>query len=149
MPKNYNMNNIIYGCKWKFILSTHIKKTSSEFPDGLVMKGFGAPAVARVPSLARGPLHATGMAKTKNEQEFPLWLSGCSPGKDKKQNKTKREFPLWPAGSAMSLQHWDAVLIPGQAQWVKDPALLQLRFKSQLWFLSDSPPPAPGELHMP
>jgi len=40
-------------------------------------------------------------------------------------------------GSAASLEHWDAGLIPGLAHWVKDLALLQLCQRSQLWLGSD------------
>ena len=36
-------------------------------------------------------------------------------------------------GSVSSLEHWDASLIPGPAQCVKDLALLQLWHRMQLW----------------
>ena len=36
--------------------------------------------------------------------------------------------------------------IPGPAQWVKDPALLQLWCRSQVWLAFD---PWPGNFHMP
>ena len=44
-------------------------------------------------------------------------------------------------GSAASLERWDAGLILGPKYWVKDPALLQLQLRSQLWVGSD---PWPG-----
>ena len=44
-------------------------------------------------------------------------------------------------GLAVSLECWDAGSIPGPAQGVKDLALLQLRYTSQLWVGSD---PWPG-----
>ena len=40
----------------------------------------------------------------------------------------------------MSLERLDAGLIPRPAEWVKDPALLQLHHSSQLWLGSDSWP---------
>ena len=40
-------------------------------------------------------------------------------------------------GLAASLEHWDAGLIPGLAQQVKDPALLQPWHKQQLWLRSE------------
>ena len=39
-----------------------------------------------------------------------------------------------------------AGLIPSLAQWVKDPVLVQLCHRSQLWFRLD---PWPGNFHMP
>ena len=44
-------------------------------------------------------------------------------------------------GLAVSLEHWDAGSMPGQAHRVKDPALPQLRLWSQLRLGSD---PRPG-----
>ena len=44
-------------------------------------------------------------------------------------------------GSAVSLEHWDTVLIPSLAQWIKDPALLQQWHRLQLQLGSD---PWPG-----
>ena len=38
---------------------------------------------------------------------------------------------------AQCLGSWDVRLIPGPAQWVKDPALLQLQLRLQLWLGSD------------
>ena len=49
-------------------------------------------------------------------------------------------------GSVTSWERWDAGLIPGLAQWIKDPELLPLRSRSQLQLGSN---PWPGELHMP
>ena len=40
-------------------------------------------------------------------------------------------------GLAASWEHWDKDLIPLPAQWVKDPALLQLRLRLQQWLESD------------
>ena len=45
-------------------------------------------------------------------------------------------------GSAVSLEHWDAALIPGPAHGVKDMALLQLQHRLQLQLRSD---PWPGK----
>ena len=48
-------------------------------------------------------------------------------------------------GSAVSLQHQDAGLIPSPAQGVKDPALLQLQCRLHLWLGSD---PLAWEVYM-
>ena len=48
-------------------------------------------------------------------------------------NLKEREFPLWRSRSAVSWEHWDAGSIPCQAQRVKDPSLLHLGLRSQLW----------------
>ena len=45
-------------------------------------------------------------------------------------------------GSKVSWKCWDPGLTPGLAQWVKDPALLQLWLRSQLWLRFD---PWPGK----
>ena len=44
-------------------------------------------------------------------------------------------------GLAGTWEHWDVGWIPSPAQWVKDPALLQLWLRSQLQLRSD---PWPG-----
>ena len=44
-------------------------------------------------------------------------------------------------GLVASLERWDTGLIPGPAQWVRDPVLLQLQHRSQLWLGFD---PWPG-----
>ena len=44
-------------------------------------------------------------------------------------------------GAAVSLQHWDAGLIPSPAQWVKDLTFPQLQFRLQQRLRSD---PWPG-----
>lgn len=49
-------------------------------------------------------------------------------------------------GSAVSWERWDASLISGLAQWLKDLELLQLWLRARLWLRSD---PWPWELHMP
>ena len=43
-------------------------------------------------------------------------------------------------GLAASWEPWDADLIPGPAQWVKVPVLLQLWLRSRLWLGSDLQP---------
>ena len=40
-------------------------------------------------------------------------------------------------GSGVSWEHWDEGLIPSPAQWVRDPALLQVQLRLQLWLRSD------------
>ena len=40
-------------------------------------------------------------------------------------------------GLVASWERWDAGLIPSLVWWVKDPALLQLQLRSQLWLGSD------------
>ena len=40
-------------------------------------------------------------------------------------------------GSVVSWEHWDTGVIPGPAQWVKDPTLLQLWLRLWLWLRSD------------
>ena len=47
--------------------------------------------------------------------------------------------------SMVSWEHWDIGAIPGLAQGVKDPALLQVQISSHLQLGFD---PWPGELHM-
>ena len=41
---------------------------------------------------------------------------------------------------AASMEPWDTSSIPGPAQWVKDPALLQLWLRLGLWLGSDPRP---------
>ena len=51
--------------------------------------------------------------------------------------KKPQEFLLWHNRLAAFLEHMDTGLIPSPAQWAKDPALLQLWYRSQLWLISD------------
>ena len=51
------------------------------------------------------------------------------------------EFPLWCHRICVPWECWDAGLIPGPAQWVKDPVLGQLWLGWQLQLGSD---PWPG-----
>ena len=44
-------------------------------------------------------------------------------------------------GLRVSWEPWDTGSIPSRAQWVRDPTLLQLRLRLQLWLGSD---PWPG-----
>ena len=50
-------------------------------------------------------------------------------------------MPCGAVGSMVSLERWPAALVPGPAQWVKDPTFPQLWFRLQLWLGSD---PWPG-----
>ena len=54
-------------------------------------------------------------------------------------NKKNRflEFLLWHNRVGSVLGAWDASLIPGPEQWVKDPALPQQWLRLQLWLRSD------------
>ena len=64
--------------------------------------------------------------------------------KDKKKKRKKgklRSSHCSAIGSAASWDHRNTGSTLGPAQWVKDPMLLQLQLRSQLWFRSD---PWPG-----
>ena len=45
--------------------------------------------------------------------------------------------PCGTKGLVASWEHWDAGLIPGPAQCVKDPVLPQLQLRLQSWLRSD------------
>lgn len=47
------------------------------------------------------------------------------------------EFLLWCKGSPASWEHWGLGSIPCLAQWVMDPALLQVRLRLRLRLGSD------------
>ena len=53
-------------------------------------------------------------------------LSASDAGLFQDLSKYPLELPLWCTGLAVSWEHWDVGLIPGPAEWVKDPELLQL-----------------------
>ena len=59
-----------------------------------------------------------------------------------KKQTNKKEVVCWSShGGAMELveswERWDVGSIPGPEQWVKNPVLLQLQFRSQLWLRSE------------
>ena len=56
------------------------------------------------------------------------------------------ELLLWHTGSVALWERWEMGLIPSPAQWVKDPALPQLRLRLRLQLGSD-PWPRSSKCH--
>ena len=55
----------------------------------------------------------------------------------RKQKFCKTDFLSWHNRTGSVSEHQDTGLIPSLAQWVQDPSLLQLQYRSQLWLGSD------------